>query len=198
MTAPCASGAVGDATAKTPPVIVVAGPAGSGKTTLGRALAAGLRAALLDLDTATAPLVDVVARLLDSADLAAGPLATATREPRYRTVVDLARDCLGCGTPVVMVGPFTRECADATAWAALASALTDGGGRPVLVWAQLPREALRARLVARGAPRDASKLADVEAHLASVPASAPAVPHHAVDTSALVDTRALLQQVLDT
>ncbi|MFX6759512.1 shikimate kinase, partial [Acinetobacter baumannii] len=41
-------------------MIVVAGVAGSGKTTLGRALATRLGAPLVDLDSVTSPLLDAL------------------------------------------------------------------------------------------------------------------------------------------
>ncbi len=180
-----------------PLAVVVTGPAGSGKTTLARTLATGLRAALLDLDTATAPLVALVAGLLGTDDLDAGALPRATRGPRYATLVSLARDCLACGTPVVVVGPFTRERADPAAWQALQQQLRAAGGRPRLVWTHVPPAVLRGRLVSRAAARDAAKLADLDAHLALVDTSPPSAPHTAVDTSIPVDTAALLR-LLDT
>lgn len=174
-----------------PPAAVVAGPAGVGKTTLAATLAARLGAALLDLDTATAPLVEVVAGLLGSDDLDGPALAGATRAARYEVLLALAEDCLRCGTPVVLVAPFSAERASAPAWERLAERLDAAGGRPSLVWAHAPREVLRERLLGRAAGRDAGKLADLDAHLARLDLSEPAAPHLAVDTSVPLDLEGL-------
>lgn len=173
------------------PAAVVAGPAGVGKTTLAATLAARLGAALLDLDTATAPLVEVVAGLLGSDDLDGAALAGATRAARYEVLLAVAEDCLRCGTPVVLVAPFTAERASASAWTHLAGRLAAAGGRPTLVWAHAPREVLRERLVGRAAGRDAAKLADLDAHLDRLDLSPPAAPHVAVDTSEPLDLEGL-------
>lgn len=165
-----------------PVAAVVAGPAGVGKTTLAQALATHLGACLLDLDTATAPLVEVVAGLLGSDDLDGGILSHATRAARYATVRDLAVDNLRCGVPVVLVAPFTAERSDPAAWERLAGDLAAAGGRPTLVWVHADRDVLRARLLGRAAARDAGKLADLEAHLDRIDLRPPVVPHVAVDT----------------
>ncbi|MDT4976001.1 MAG: hypothetical protein QOG98_1759, partial [Pseudonocardiales bacterium] len=64
------------------PALVVCGAPASGKSTLGRALATRLGAAILDQDVLTAPLVAVVSALLGSADLDSPELAGATRAAR--------------------------------------------------------------------------------------------------------------------
>uniref|UniRef100_UPI00109BBFD3 shikimate kinase n=1 Tax=Microbacterium sp. K35 TaxID=2305440 RepID=UPI00109BBFD3 len=64
-------------------VVVVAGVAGSGKTTLGRALAAELGVPLLDLDAVTTPLLDALPPELWDGHWLHGPHAAAVREGRY-------------------------------------------------------------------------------------------------------------------
>jgi predicted kinase len=180
------------------PAVLLSGAPASGKTTLSHLLARELRAAVIGQDVATAPLVDVVQRLVGVDDLDDPRLAGLTREPRYRVVLDLAVDNLTAGVPVVLVAPFTAERADPAAWSATHDRLVAAGGTPLLVWLRLePAEVLR-RLRERGAARDAAKLADDAAYRARLAATAgdpPVVPHLALDATRPPDV--LARAVLD-
>jgi predicted kinase len=161
------------------PVVLLTGAPGTGKSTLGRLVAGRLRAALLDLDVATKPLVDVVQRLVSVDDLDDHRLGGLTRAARYEVLAALAVDNLAAGVPVVLIGPYTAERADPQAWTALRSRLMAAGGVPLLVWLSLePAEIVR-RLRDRGAARDGAKLHDERAYLdrLSEPAAGPSVPH---------------------
>jgi sugar-phosphatase len=152
---------------------VVAGPAGSGKSTLGRALAHARGAVLLDLDTATNPLLGAV-------------IADATRgaghwnEPQHRDVVRPARYAVLralAGDQVldelVLVAPFTSELGGGPDWEALVLAVSP---RPVrVVWLDATPELLRDRLAVRADPRDRHALPR---------AAPPVVPHLRVDAAA--------------
>ncbi len=142
------------------PVVLLTGAPGTGKSTVGGLLAGRLRAALLDQDVATQPLVDVVRRLVGTEDLDDPRLGDLTRAARYEVLAALAVDNLSAGVPVVLVAPYTAERADPQAWAALRSRLAAAGGAPLLVWLSLePAEILR-RLRERGSARDQAKLLD--------------------------------------
>ena len=173
------------ATAPAPAAVVVTGWPATGKSTVGRLLAGHLGAALVDQDTATAPLVAVVADLVGTADLDDPRLAGPTRAARYDTVVALAEDNLRAGLPVVLVAPFTTERGDPAAWERLAARLRSAGGSPVLVWLRLDPEKVVARLRARSAERDAAKVAEPAEYVRRLAAAAgggaPAAPHLAVD-----------------
>lgn len=175
------------ATIVAPPALLVCGAPASGKSTLGRALAARLGAALLDQDVLTAPLIAVVSALLGSGDLDSPKLAGATRAARYETLVAGAEDNLLTGRPVVLVAPFSAERRDPEAWARLAERLERAGGAATLVWLRLTGEQLLARMRDRGAERDQPKLADGAAYLARIDLEAPVVPHVAVDAIGGVD-----------
>jgi predicted kinase len=164
-----------------PPAVLLTGWPAAGKSTVGRALARRLRAALVDQDTATAPLVAVVADLVGVADLDDQRLAGPTRRARYETVTALAEDNLRVGIPVVLVAPFTDERRDPDTWAILDRRLRDAGGRPLLVWLRLRPATAIERLRARGAARDLAKVADPVAFLAGLDLAEPAGPHVAVD-----------------
>lgn len=142
-------------TSLTPPrfVYLVAGPAGSGKSTLGRALAATTGAVVLDQDIATNPLMARLAELVGAGDDLDHPaLRGAVRQARYQCVIDVAVDNGRLGRDVVLIAPFTAESADHLAWAELVRQLTPA--RVVLVWVTVSAEEALARRVRRNLPRD--------------------------------------------
>ena len=180
------------------PVVLLTGPPASGKSTVGRALARHLRAALVDQDTATAPLTAVVAELVGVDDLDDIRLAGPTRAARYETVAALAEDNLRAGTPVVLVAPFTAERRDSAAWDALGGRLRAAGGSPLLVWLRVDPAVVVQRLRVRGEPRDTAKLADVTAFTQALDVAEPAVPHVAVDAAGAVEdtVREVIREVV--
>lgn len=163
------------------PAVLLAGWPGSGKSTVGRALARRLRATLVDQDTVTGPLVAVVGDLVGVHDLDDERLAGPTRQARYDTVVHVAEENLRIGTPVVLVAPFSLERRDLHAWESLERRLRAAGGAPLLVWLQLEPAAVVRRLHARGAARDLVKLADPAAFVAGLLDAEPVGPHLVVD-----------------
>jgi mannitol-1-/sugar-/sorbitol-6-phosphatase len=158
-------------------VVIVAGPAGAGKSTLGRALAADMHAALLDLD-------DLTNRVLD----AVWPPRTGHwNDPEHRAVVRPARygvlraaaaAQVASGIDAVLVAPFTAELAGGDEWNALRAAIAPA--EPFVVWIDVPADALAERVRERADARDSG--------LPPAPAAAPAIPHLRVDgTSSTTD-----------
>lgn len=166
------------------PALLISGPPASGKSTLAVAVAARLRAALLDQDVLTGALTAVVGDLVGTHDLDDPALAALTRDARYEAVLATAEHNLRAGTPVVLVAPFTAERADPAAWHAVRGRLREAGGRPTLVWLRLPADELVRRLQARGAARDLGKLADPAAFATAGLLGPPVVEHVAVDATA--------------
>jgi predicted kinase len=161
------------------PLVVLAGAAGTGKTTAGRRLARRLRGALLDLDTLTAPLSEALLERATGDRHGYGSRfgREELRPLRYATLTAAALEVLGCGVPVVAVAPWTRELADPDWHIRLTRQAQERGGRLLVAWLHAPAEVRRARLAARGALRDAA----AEPERAAV--TVPLVPHLALDAT---------------
>jgi sugar-phosphatase len=153
-------------------VWVVAGPAGSGKSTLGKALATRRGAVLLDLDTVTNPLLDGL-----------GPIPAADghwndpgqrdiiRPARYATLLAVA--AAQVVEEIVLVAPFTAELRGGTEWSMLLEAVAPA--EPRVVWLDAPPALFAERREARGEARDRFPV---------VPHDEPVVPHQRVDAAA--------------
>src|SRR5690348_1163788 len=172
MTYPCQGGRVVGDTG----VVVVAGVAGSGKSTLGRELAAAMRVPLLDLDAVTNPLLDhLVGPVLPGHWLAA-PHGELIRKGRYAALRAVAHDVVATAGGAVLVAPFTAELAGGTAWHELAAAVAPGEVRVIRL--EGDPALLARRRAERGTPRDTHRPDDVAGSEAS-----PAVPHIALDAA---------------
>jgi sugar-phosphatase len=152
-------------------VIAVAGVAGSGKSTLGRALAAALHLPLLDLDAMTNPLLDRLVGAVLPGHWLAAPDGELIREGRYAALRAVARDVVGTAGGAVLVAPFTAELAGGTAWRELAAAVAPAEVR--VVHLDGDPALLARRRAERGAPRDAHRPADA-ATGGGLPGEAPA------------------------
>ncbi|KID31468.1 haloacid dehalogenase superfamily protein, subfamily IA, variant 3 with third motif having DD or ED [Prauserella sp. Am3] len=155
-----------------PLVLAVAGPAGSGKTTLGRGLATDLGAPLLDLDTLTATLLDRLHGPVLREHWLSAPHGDTIRAARYAALRATAADVVTTAGTAVLVAPFTAELSGGPEWHALVDALSGADLRMVHLTGD-PALFARRR-AARGAARDTHRPADS-------PPAAPRVPHIAVD-----------------
>lgn len=164
--------------------LVVSGVSASGKSTLGRALAAHLGWALLDLDTMTNPLFELLGgeRAVVSAGAGArSPINSA----RYRCLIEAAAENLALGTGVVLVAPFTAERSSTAAWSGLCADLGVSAEGVALIWVDLDPAEVAARRTRRAAPRDVVRMADGVIFAEAV--SVPVVPHRRVDGAATTE-----------
>ena len=135
-------------------VWVVAGPAGSGKTTLGRALARHLRAALVDLDSVTNPLLDGLSDLVaPGGHWNEEGRRARVRPARYAALRAVAADQVLAGLDVVLVAPFTAELRGGSEWTLLTGAVAPAPVR--VVWLRADDALLEQRVGQRRETRDA-------------------------------------------
>ncbi len=159
-------------------LVVLAGAAGTGKTTLGRALARRLAGALLDLDTVTGPLTEALLECAGGDPLGYDtPFAReVARGLRYRTLTATALDVVGCGTTAVAAAPWTRELRDRGWYQGLAGRAGGLGARFAVVHLRCDDRVRRDRLAARGLARDRGRATAPDPR-------PPEVPHLALDTT---------------
>jgi predicted kinase len=150
-------------------LIFFCGHAGTGKTTLARQLFAPLMQAtgepfcLLDKDTLYGAYSAAAIGALtgDPHDRDSPLFIKHFRDPEYRCLVDTAAENLALGVSVVIVAPLTREVRSARlfdrAWLGI-----DDDVAIRVVWVHVDESVARERIVARGDPNDAYKLAHWE------------------------------------
>lgn len=155
-------------------LFMITGPAGSGKTTLGRALASRLKAALLDLDDATEGLVREF--LMAHPDRSEAAALRELRERRYAELAKQARARLlrSPSTDLILIAPFTAEISSLERWDAWLADLGVAPESAHLVWLTLPPAERLRRMTARGASRDARAVAEATTG-AGLPESVPPV-----------------------
>lgn len=170
-------------------IIVVAGAAGSGKSTLGRELARSLCLPILDLDTLTNPVLEGISKALFSGrHWNDESLRSIVRPARYAALLSTIAEQVAVGSDVVAVAPFTAELQGGGEWELLSVA---AGGTLTVVWLSATEQTLAARRANRAAARDS--------HIVDRPAGrAPRVPHILVDAAlATAQQVAIVKRHLD-
>ncbi|MDR6411628.1 AAA family ATPase [Paraburkholderia sp. 22099] len=147
-------------------LVFFCGHAGTGKTTLAKKLIGPLMKAtaspfcLLDKDTLYGSYSAAAMGMLtgDPNDRDSPLFLEHLREPEYRGLLDTARDNLALGVSALVVGPLSREVRERRlfdrAWLGV-----DANVALRVVWVHTSEETAHQRIVARGNPNDAYKLA---------------------------------------
>jgi|GEM_PF-6286654 len=135
-------------------LVVITGPAASGKTTFTHLLAVRMKAAALDYDTVGMPLLTAFAEQRGL------PLADACREFRtvcHGTVLGIAAENLRLGQDVLLCAPFGREIETEGFFRDWKTA-QDVSCEIIECRMQISAENLAKRVVGRGLARDAGKI----------------------------------------
>ena len=159
-----------------PQLLVIAGPAGSGKTTTAEALAQLVGAPHVDFDTATAAFVDAQRSM--HPDRTEAELLAVLRDERYRVFAAAVAAMLETHAVVIASAPFTSHVQNETAWGHWLDLLPNATD-VTLCWLHLDPSDRLNRMTARGSERDAALIAS-----GSAPAVAlPAIRHVLIDAA---------------
>ena len=163
-----------------PRLYVVCGPAGVGKSTYGKKLAAEKSACFLDSDTVTEPVVRAGMELggYDPNDRDSEVYRAAFRTAVYECLFQTASENLP-HVSVVMVGPFTTEIRKSE-W--LDELVARFSCEVEVIFVTCPEDERRRRIVGRENPRDELKLADWEGYLKGTDLRPPAFDHRLITT----------------
>lgn len=162
---------------------VVCGMPAVGKTTFARKLAARTSACLIDIDTATEPLVQAAMRQINgNPDDRDSPTFKDTfREAIYQTLFEIAEANLPHSDAIV-TGPFTKELNNPD-WPSQIAAKLATPCHIKCLFLHCPAQLRKRRLEQRDNPRDRSKLENWEEHIKYYEtATFPAYPHFPVNT----------------
>lgn len=153
-----------------PTLLMMAGHAGTGKTTFSRLfmahqMQAGKAWAFLDKDTIGGLFASTLMQLHtgDGMDRDSAVFSEKVRPLEYQALANVLRDNLSMGTSCIACAPFGRECATQEAFDAYATSFEDVAN-VMLVWSHISTEQAHARIVRRNHPMDKYKLDNWEAY----------------------------------
>jgi predicted kinase len=170
-----------------PHVFLIGGYAGSGKSELARVLSRLTRAAIIDKDTITRPVVE---RLLEElgqppSDRDSQTYLEQVRPYEYEALLSTIQENADVGLGVIATAPFIREFLDVAWIDRISTRLSASGVGLSLVWVRCDADTMRTYLKRRGAARDTGKLGTWDDYVAGIDLEfRPAADHIIIDNSA--------------
>ncbi|WP_342555780.1 AAA family ATPase [Paenibacillus sp. FSL R7-0652] len=154
-------------------LIFFLGGAGSGKTTLAKALSRKYKAAFLDMDILLRPAAEAIMTLqgLDPSDRDSPEYKRLCRDLGYRITMDAALDNVDLGVDTIVVGPFTKEI-ETPEWieqelSRIGRSLGNTDVRVAYIYLQDEAQYYK-RITARHSPLDEWKLANWDTFITSL------------------------------
>lgn len=163
-------------------LIVIAGCAGSGKTTVGKELAKQLGFAYIDKDTVTREFTDFILTELGSfeGDRESELYKTKILPVEYRVTFKVCREVLDMGVSVVLTIPFIGQIRDWTKWETIRREARIPDDVDVkFVWIQHNIDTEKKNILKRKAARDQFKLDHWDDYAESVEGIEPAAEYNA-------------------
>lgn len=141
-------------------LVLLTGVAGAGKSTIARALLACLHAVYLDNNF-----------IADAffAEIRHGSEYLRIRPRLYKALYRITDENLRVGNSVILDAPHIRQARSQIWYSSMLSMTEEAGAKLLIIRCVAPEQVIKARLEARGEPRDKWKLEHWEAHLRSQP-----------------------------
>lgn len=165
-----------------PNLIVIAGCAASGKTTIARHLAKLMNAAYVDKDDATRRFTDLVLKLhgLPPYDRESEFYVNQVRDTEYDTMFAIAKGNLELGNDVVVSAPFLNVIGAASKWREMRYPVSNPEYDVTMIWISHDLETEHARMIERAAIRDGNKLRHWDEYAEDVRNLAPDSAYNAI------------------
>jgi hypothetical protein len=142
---------------------------------------------MLDKDTLTRPVVEAALEILGKSphDRESVEYFEKIRPREYESLIATGIENVDCNNSVILTAPFIREFND-DAWIGRIRAQFEARGAVVsFAWIYCDESTMHTYMRQRGAARDATKLADWPAYLATIDLDMrPRAPHFLLDNSA--------------
>ena len=136
-------------------LIVVAGPAGSGKSEFSAKLAKKLSLNWIDFDDDIDELISKNAETISKSGME--KFLAANREARYQNLIRRAKESIAQGRSLIISAPFSREVQSEELWQEKFREIVEQGVTPKLIWINTPADVRRTRITMRNAKRDSEK-----------------------------------------
>jgi len=156
---------------ESPKIILVAGFAGSGKSTIGKLISEKLKMPYLDKDTLTRYFTDqmLVENGTGKGDRESQYYTETINPLEYDTLIKVAVENIELGVSVILSAPFIRQLNEPNWFKSKIESFSPINNLIIkLVWIESSRETERIRLIDRDADRDQNKLENWDSYCDSI------------------------------